>query len=91
VHDVQVTVLVRGRVQGVGFRWWTRARAAELGLRGVARNLVDGRVEIVAVGPEARCQALLDALRGPKAPGLVRAVTEAWSVPEGSWTGFGVD
>ena len=54
MHDVQVTVLVRGRVQGVGFRWWTRARAVELGLRGVARNLVDGRVEIVAVGPVGR-------------------------------------
>ena len=91
MHDVQVTVLVRGRVQGVGFRWWTRARAVELGLRGVARNLVDGRVEIVAVGPEGRCQALLDALRGPSAPGIVRAVTEVWSEPDGSWTGFGVD
>ena len=39
-----------GRVQGVGFRWWTRARALELGLTGWARNTQDGRVEVVAEG-----------------------------------------
>ena len=42
---------VRGRVQGVGFRWWTRARALELGLIVFARNLDDGRVEICGQGP----------------------------------------
>jgi acylphosphatase len=45
------TILVRGRVQGVGFRWWTRVRALELGLVGFARNQADGRVEICAQGP----------------------------------------
>ena len=47
---VRVTAWVTGRVQGVGFRWWTRARALELGLAGWARNLDDGRVEVVAEG-----------------------------------------
>ncbi len=46
----RVTIFVRGRVQGVGFRWWTRARALELGLSGFARNMADGRVEICAQG-----------------------------------------
>ena len=46
----RVTFFVRGRVQGVGFRWWARARALELGLVGHARNLADGRVEVVAQG-----------------------------------------
>lgn len=56
-------IFVRGRVQGVGFRWWTRARALELGLTGFARNLDDGRVEICAQGlPEAveRLRALIE-------------------------------
>src|SRR5450756_3136741 len=44
------TIFVRGRVQGVGFRWWSRARALELGLVGFARNMADGRVEICAQG-----------------------------------------
>lgn len=42
--------LVSGRVQGVFFRASTRARALELGLRGHAKNLPDGRVEVVACG-----------------------------------------
>jgi acylphosphatase len=46
----RATIFVRGRVQGVGFRWWTRARALELGLAGFARNMDDGRVEICAQG-----------------------------------------
>lgn len=59
-HDlVRVTVFVRGRVQGVGFRWWTRARALELGLVGHARNTDDGRVEVVAQGPRPSCEELV--------------------------------
>lgn len=54
----RVTIFVRGRVQGVGFRWWTRARALELGLIGFARNMTDGRVEICAQGPAEAIEAL---------------------------------
>ncbi|WP_242901382.1 acylphosphatase [Actinomadura terrae] len=61
-EDVRLTAWVRGRVQGVGFRWWVRARALELGLAGSATNLRDGRVEVVAEGPRQACQRLLDLL-----------------------------
>jgi len=44
----RLTAWVEGRVQGVGFRWWVRARALERGLAGVAENLVDGRVQVIA-------------------------------------------
>jgi acylphosphatase len=54
----RATIFVRGRVQGVGFRWWTRARALELGLVGFARNMDDGRVEICAQGPTAAIERL---------------------------------
>jgi len=84
----RLTAWVRGRVQGVGFRWWTRARALELGLVGTATNLADGRVEVVAEGPRASCEALLEALRGPGAPGRVTGVTERWSDPRGGLNGF---
>ena len=43
---------VTGRVQGVGFRWWTRARATRLGLSGTVRNLPDGAVVVHARGAE---------------------------------------
>ena len=51
--DVRLTAWVHGRVQGVGFRWWTRCRALELGLTGYAANQADGRVLVVAQGPRA--------------------------------------
>ncbi|HYN30323.1 MAG TPA: acylphosphatase [Dermatophilaceae bacterium] len=55
----RATVFLRGDVQGVGMRWWVRARALELGLAGHARNTDDGRVEVVAQGPRDRVEELL--------------------------------
>lgn len=87
-ENVRMTAWVRGRVQGVGFRWWTRARALELGLTGWARNTEDGRVEVVAEGPEEACVKLLDLLRGCDTPGKVDGVVERWSESRGSLGGF---
>lgn len=57
---------VTGRVQGVGFRWFTRETARELGLRGTVRNAPDGTVEVVAEGPEAAVARLRSRLEeGP--------------------------
>jgi len=62
----QVRIVVRGDVQGVGFRFATRSMASALGLRGYVRNLPDGSVEIVAEGERAPLDALLRwARRGP--------------------------
>jgi acylphosphatase len=72
----------------VGFRWWTRARALELGLVGTAANLEDGRVEVVAEGSRAGCQSLLEMLRSAQAPGRVVRVIERWSLPRGDLVGF---
>jgi acylphosphatase len=59
---------VSGRVQGVFYRASTRQRAQELGCRGYARNLADGRVEVLAVGEPAAVHALVEWLRqGPPA------------------------
>ena len=53
-----VRFLVRGKVQGVWFRASTRAEALALGLRGHARNLADGGVEVVATGDAAAIERL---------------------------------
>ncbi len=87
--DVRLTAWVRGTVQGVGFRWYTRANALRIGeLTGFAVNLPDGRVQVVAEGPRTRCAALLDWLTGPRTPGDVIGVTEIWSAPRGGYPDF---
>lgn len=59
---------ISGRVQGVFYRASTRQKATELGCAGYARNLPDGRVEVLAVGEPQAVQSLLDWLwRGPPA------------------------
>jgi acylphosphatase len=59
-------VEVRGRVQGVGFRWFVRERARALGLKGWVRNNVDGTVEVLAVGTDGVLEQLRELLReGP--------------------------
>ena len=87
-EPVRLTAWVSGRVQGVGFRWWTRARALELGLAGKAANLDDGRVEVVVEGSAADCAALLERLRAPGTPGRVSGVVERWSEARGGLDGF---
>jgi acylphosphatase len=86
--NVRLTAWVHGRVQGVGFRWWTRSRATELGLEGYASNLRDGRVEVVAEGPRDDCEKLLELLRSGSTPGDVDLVVERWSGAKDNVTGF---
>jgi acylphosphatase len=54
--------LIKGRVQGVGFRWFVQREAAELGLRGWVRNTTEGHVEVLAAGEPDQLSDLLLAL-----------------------------
>jgi acylphosphatase len=85
----RLQLLVDGYVQGVGFRYWVRQQARSAGLTGSARNLGDGRVEIVVEGPRADCEALLRAVRGGEGPGSVRDIGVSWLPAEGG-SGFRV-
>ena len=59
--------IVRGRVQGVGYRYFARHAAEELNISGYARNLADGSVEVYAVGTDAQLSAFAGMLRkGPQ-------------------------
>jgi len=86
--QARLTVWVRGRVQGVGFRWWVRSLALELSLLGMAENLVDGRVKIIAEGNMDSCVALLERLEAPGTPGNVVQVTYRWDEARGGLDGF---
>ena len=66
--------LISGMVQGVGFRWFVARHARALGLAGYARNLPDGRVEVVVSGPDDALPALERLLREGPANAQVKAL-----------------
>ena len=80
---VRVHALVSGHVQGVGYRWFVRQQAASSGLAGSARNLPDGRVEVVLEGPEDAVRTVVAALDGPEAPGRVTGLDARDEEPRG--------
>jgi acylphosphatase len=83
VNTHRVVAVVSGHVQGVGYRWFVRELAGAAGLAGSATNLPDGRVEVVAEGPEDAVRALVGALGGPRAPGSVTRVDHRFEPVQG--------
>jgi acylphosphatase len=88
----RAVIWVHGRVQGVGFRWWTRAKALELGLEGHARNAGDGRVEVVAQGEPAKIRELVALLEEKPSrqlrPGDVDTCVTTWGAARDDVSGF---
>lgn len=80
-------MLVRGRVQQVGYRDWVVRKAQALGVTGWVRNLSDGRVEIMASGPSDALAALVDAShQGPQLAHVEEV--EAYPTEERACKGF---
>jgi acylphosphatase len=80
----RAVALVSGDVQGVGYRWFVRGLASSAGLAGSARNLPDGRVEVVLEGTAEDVADVLDALDGARAPGTVTRVDVRDETAQGS-------
>lgn len=79
-----VRVLIEGRVQGVGYRYWVRERAGGRGLDGWVRNLPGGQVEAVFAGPERQVAEMVSACwHGPRFA-RVSSVTQAACEPPAS-------
>ena len=71
-----------GRVQGVGFRWWTRKTAESLGVTGTVKNLADGSVEVMARADEATMERFADKLsEGPTTARVERVEDVPAEVP----------
>ena len=65
---IAVRLVIKGSVQGVGYRWWAQGEARRLQLGGWVRNRDDGSVELVAAGPEAAVEQMIEACwTGPPA------------------------
>jgi acylphosphatase len=79
--NVRAHIIVRGMVQGVGFRWFTAREAQKLGLAGFVRNLAEGSVEVEAEGERGAVEGLIALLKvGPRAAD-VRDVHITWQQP----------
>ena len=82
---------VRGRVQGVGFRFFVARAGRRLGLRGQVRNLPDGRrVEVIAQGPRAALDALVRELNAGPPLASVESVNVLWLTPAGDLPAFAI-
>ena len=77
---VQLRAIVRGQVQGVGFRVWAQRRARMLGISGYVRNLADGSVEVVSEGPRETLDQFLAALRRGPESADIQSVQVSWTM-----------
>jgi acylphosphatase len=78
---VAAHVLIRGLVQGVGFRYFVQQKAQDVGLCGWVRNLPDGLVEAVAEGSESDLRTWIESLREGPTSGRVDNLQITWNKP----------
>ena len=89
---VAVWLLLRGRVQGIGFRYFARGLARRLGLAGRVRNLPDGGVEIEVAGEAAKVEELKAAVRqGPPGAAVTAMREEPLPPADAAWERFEID
>ena len=90
MNDASAKILVKGLVQGVGYRYYTQKIAAKLGLKGYVKNLWDGDVEVVAEGDKGIIEELIDHLKiGPRS-GRVTNVFITWDSYSGKYSSFDI-
>lgn len=84
----RLEVRVKGRVHGVGYRYFVISNAMRLGLTGWVSNEQDGSVSCVAEGPREDLELLLDSLREGPAMAMIESVREDWLPYTGHWASF---
>ncbi|MDE0235387.1 MAG: acylphosphatase [bacterium] len=89
--QASLRAVVRGRVQGVGFRWWVHELARSLELVGRVSNRRDGTVLVMAEGSRAGLEELVDGLWVGPRYAAVTGVEVEWSTPSKRWRRFAID
>jgi acylphosphatase len=87
---MRLHVVVRGRVQGVGFRWFVRETARALGVAGWVRNRTDGTVEVAAEADDRTANRFLDTLREGPPGALVTSVDDVGAIDAPLSRPFGI-
>ena len=88
--EAAVHILVRGRVQGVGYRYFAQDEAEVLGLFGWVRNLPDGEVEGFAEGPKIRLEQWIERLKKGPPSARVEQVAVDWQTPQKTYSSFSI-
>lgn len=86
----RMEIIVEGRIQGVGFRYYTIRHARMLGITGFTRNLPDRSVEVVAEGSRTKLVTLAQALREGPTHAYVQKVSVQWYEWRGEFVDFRV-
>jgi acylphosphatase len=83
-------LLISGRVQGVGYRYFTQGHAEALGLRGWARNLPDESVECYVEGPRSAIRAFIERLQEGPAMSRVQHIAIDWQSAQNTYDMFSI-
>ncbi|HUA66273.1 MAG TPA: acylphosphatase [Alphaproteobacteria bacterium] len=83
-----MSVFYSGRVQGVGFRYNVKSVATGFDVTGTVRNLMDGRVELIAEGQRSELEAFRTAIRDSGLAGFIRDENVTWSDAQNDIRGF---
>ena len=86
-----LVAIISGRVQGVGYRAFVADVAMRASLQGTARNMVDGRVEVIAEGPENQLRSFLEELRIGPTLSRVDNIESRWEKPVTNFTRSGFE
>ena len=86
---MQAHIFYSGFVQGIGFRYTVQRFALQLGLKGWARNLQDGRVELLAEGPPQAVEQFLNSVE-KHFEANITGKEETYEYPDGRWSDFAI-
>lgn len=86
--EFELKAIIRGQVQGVGFRATTLHYARKLNLKGTVRNKSDGSVELHAVGKKSELESLLKVLKEEAFLGLIDSIEAEYLPPQQNYSDF---
>jgi acylphosphatase len=90
MNESRLHVLYSGRVQGVGFRYTVKSLVPGFDVRGIIRNLPDGRVELIVEGAKDELLSFQQAIRDSGLGGLIAGETESWAGATKEFRGFNI-
>ena len=88
LNRCRLRVFYQGRVQGVGFRYTVKTLAGGFEVTGTVRNMMDGRVELLAEGMRDELKAFQQAIRESELGHFIRQEEAAWDAAQGAFRGF---